>query len=783
MTLTEQMQALARKALGIKSFSAASGYAALGYGLGTGKNNDLPRNDIGTSAAHTLSIAAYRAVDARMRAVGSMPWTVSDVKTGEIIDQSSEPYPTLPFTRALARAQLKLGHSLFSMWEMSMCITGKAYIEPVMNDVGNYTGLDWLNPNAVRIQAINGVIQRFSYSGGESGTVTYTPDELLYEKFPTLLSDYLGLAPLYVAMDRVNIELNTDKFLRSFFENNTQLGLIMTPKQGEMFSEGEVNRFQRQLQAGQSSSRAFKNFLSPLAVDIQTQERPDLSQDVDMIERVETAIYTALGVPRAVAGDIDNVSYQQRDEMYASFFQQTAIPRCRDIEQLVNTMLLPRFDRRRRVIFKFDTSDWDRLSATKQARWEATRTAYQDGVLTVNKYLEEFSKFTGIKVDPYENGDILMLPSSGIAVKPEQLGALQGKPSYITFQSPQTTIQQAGEMAQGAGIDNMPTPPPAETNPAGEAPAIIESGAANTPSPPARASQEDTQSELRTWRKYARKHGAGKALDFETFHLEDWQRSRIRFALADGTEEEAYKALDCVLGGGLYDNAYTSLYTAALPDGTANAAEYAEAHSLGIAAQKAIQATRIDYEDAVEDLLVEAVAGNIDRVRFGNRLRNLTQVAIGKAYLDGLEDGGITDPELTDEDAQWVGEWFAQQRKYIISLSDAIYKDDVVSEDEARGKPAMWYNKSIAPAYHEGLASASKNAAYEWVIGATEEHCRSCLSLNGQVRRMSYWKARILPQSSELVCKGFQCRCNLVPTRKRLSRGRLPAWKSHTHTH
>ncbi|MHA1942365.1 MAG: hypothetical protein ACW97P_11700, partial [Candidatus Hodarchaeales archaeon] len=87
----------------------------------------------------------------------------------------------------------------------------------------------------------------------------------------------------------------------------------------------------------------------------------------------------------------------------------------------------------------------------------------------------------------------------------------------------------------------------------------------------------------------------------------------------------------------------------------------------------------------------------------------------------------------------------------------------------------MWINQySSAKQQSEAMACADEKRV--WRIGRTE-HCRTCLALNGQVRRMSFWLNNVLPRNApneKLICKGFNCQCELLKTNKPLSRGRLP---------
>lgn len=180
---------------------------------------------------------------------------------------------------------------------------------------------------------------------------------------------------------------------------------------------------------------------------------------------------------------------------------------------------------------------------------------------------------------------------------------------------------------------------------------------------------------------------------------------------------------------------------------------------------RAIQATRIDFEDAFADLLDDALKGNITRRQWTGRLRSMIETYGYKAYTDGLRDGGVDAEPDSDESAQIV-QLVRDQSPYISGLADTIFKDEntVISAAIADQKPAMWYNKSINPFYQSGLASADGNSMYEWVYGDTE-HCADCNRLNGQVHRMKdYTRKNVLPQSDNLACKGFNCKCKLVKT-------------------
>lgn len=191
--------------------------------------------------------------------------------------------------------------------------------------------------------------------------------------------------------------------------------------------------------------------------------------------------------------------------------------------------------------------------------------------------------------------------------------------------------------------------------------------------------------------------------------------------------------------------------------------------------QKAIQSTRLDFEFAVETLIESARATTTDKRTFKTRMMQFIRGYGGMAMLDGLRVGGVvTELALLDDDDKAIMEaHFVKQRDYVNNLADVIYGKGI-SDLEAQAKPSMWFNKSIAPLFEAGKASADGNAMVEWVIGATEESCKDCLKLNGQRHRMKTFYAKgWIPGGSNLECGGWQCKCQLIKVFSS-ARGRLP---------
>lgn len=158
-------------------------------------------------------------------------------------------------------------------------------------------------------------------------------------------------------------------------------------------------------------------------------------------------------------------------------------------------------------------------------------------------------------------------------------------------------------------------------------------------------------------------------------------------------------------------------------------------------------------------------------------LRNKLRISGLHAYEDGLREGGVNPTDVSPDDrANAVATWMAAQSPYVDNFVNEL-KASGLSAPQVTIRADMWVNKSLRTIYNAGLADANNNQMYQWQLGATEQHCQTCLALNGQVHKMKdYVKAGLLPGSSALACKGYNCDCHLVPVSGR-STGTLPGAK------
>jgi len=188
---------------------------------------------------------------------------------------------------------------------------------------------------------------------------------------------------------------------------------------------------------------------------------------------------------------------------------------------------------------------------------------------------------------------------------------------------------------------------------------------------------------------------------------------------------------------------------------------------------KAVQATRLQFELAVEDAISDFREDDITKRQFRLRMMQSIRAYCIMAFNDGMKEEGVFGEEPNEQEQAMIERHVIKQRQFVNNLSDVI-EDKGISDNEANGKAQMWWNKSVEPMYDLGKQMSGENPVLEWTLG-NAEHCDDCLRLNGIRKRAQTWYASgIVPKSSKLKCQGFNCRCTFVRVYGSATRGRIP---------
>ena len=143
-----------------------------------------------------------------------------------------------------------------------------------------------------------------------------------------------------------------------------------------------------------------------------------------------------------------------------------------------------------------------------------------------------------------------------------------------------------------------------------------------------------------------------------------------------------------------------------------------------------------------------------------------------------LEKAGILEDEMTIDEVGARNDFILTQYDHLHSFAAAISegKKGQGRLDEFLSRSDLWI-RAFDSAVTQAFAMAAGNKKLRWTLGEAE-HCRSCLKLDGKIKRANYWTERgILPRvqgAGYLECHGYRCQCDLIETEEPLSKGPLP---------
>jgi len=433
----------------------------------------------------------FRGVDLRSKGVAGIPFSIYRGKTE--IDTSADYQNKLGFW-PVPRKTLRL-------LEMAMTMLGRAYLSKLKNKSGKVLGLRYLIPTTVDYKAdeTNG-LTGFTRSVG-AGTKELAADDIIYF-WPEDYTVEIGppeTSPAYAALAAGGVLISFDEFAAAFFSRGavkvTLLTVDGTPNADERkrletwwadIVNGIKNAFSAKvIQAGKVTPVVIGEGLSEL-------------DDSTLAEAKRQEIAIALGIPQSMLfANAANYATAQQDEL--NFLNQTVVPECEFIAEVLNTQLLAPLGYR----IEFHPETMDAFKADEKERASA------------------FASYAGAG-----------LPKSLVA---EMLGLdLPGGWEY-------------------ADLDDKPEAPPAPVLPAaveppqGEAPAPE----AQTPQPALEAPEQQALtvaalSDLARWQRKAGKrlkeHGSAVCL-FESQHIPADVADRVTAGLAEAKTAEDIAAV------------------------------------------------------------------------------------------------------------------------------------------------------------------------------------------------------------------------------------------------
>ena len=202
-------------------------------------------------------------------------------------------------------------------------------------------------------------------------------------------------------------------------------------------------------------------------------------------------------------------------------------------------------------------------------------------------------------------------------------------------------------------------------------------------------------------------------------------------------------------------------------------------------AKKSVDDVISGYSADLNSMVLDVLDGSASKGDGAKAHKSFIKRDARDAYLEGMADGGIEDPEaeITAEEEAAVKAWIGEQLGYVgdfwQAVADAAKLRPAFGPGTAREDLLATYNAAVRDisarqilwesALRElagmGKAAALANMMVTWRLGATEQHCKTCAKLDGKRARLKWFTDNgYIPQQNDsetLDCGGWRCQCVL----------------------
>lgn len=752
----------------------------LGFGNGDGipyagaKINPLQRTKWGASLAYLEVHQIHVCVSLIVNMVAGLKWTIKsyhgkdahgkDAEEGGIIASSDDIFPRHDFAFAMRDFRARESQSLIYAIAYDRTMYGEVYIEKSTDTdhyfFGNKT-LDWLNPLGVSRNVINGRIVDFMY-GWDSEFVRIPPIKMAYMHTRHPHDDNAGYSRVMAAMSKTNIERNIDQFVDDFYANGAMPGLVVQPSGNvATFSPQDQQNMERKLREQfKGLGNQFRSLVLQRQAELTPLESGGYDKQYNVESEVSTQIFEAMGVPQAMAGNTSATPYKDGDETVTRFFFGTILPEATEIQRYINESLMPFFDPSGRTLFEFDTSPFDTVTEQDKLEADVVNSQLTGGYLSLAQAAQ-------IQERPVETWMENRYMYEGLPMTPAQIDAM---------------IEAKIAQAQFASLPQVPMFP-------GQFPSLGETDDFST--------GEFVVSRTAPLRHDKSCHCTDMASDDEFDHTQvDWLdlyegndlfphedviEDRIRRELkqwSNRTKKQFYKTEISP-----FVTHVTPVWIRhAVHDAIAGCEEkyHVKEAFAGILDNPRIKTIR-GYQAGLRSLVTGLWRGELDPGQFTRGMNQLIEVQFRQAFIqEGFGRAGIPESEISQSELNVLNELIATEQSNIGGLMLAVQenaRERGGKLNPLRARVDRWTARFIGVS-ERAFTLAMRDKPLKWVFDPKKEHCRSCLRLNGQVRRANKWaEIGIYPRSPELDCFGLYCGCKWEDAEgEPLSRGRVPSF-------
>ena len=167
------------------------------------------------------------------------------------------------------------------------------------------------------------------------------------------------------------------------------------------------------------------------------------------------------------------------------------------------------------------------------------------------------------------------------------------------------------------------------------------------------------------------------------------------------------------------------------------------------------------YDDDLGTLVQELLRGGkrTSKAEFRRTMKSLIKAYGREGLTVAWVEGGGDVEDIQADEVGAMQAWVTEQQSHVNDFADWLTAKDS-DLDAVPGRVAMWVS-AYGSFLREMHALAMGDPVGEWEYGDTE-HCDTCLELNGQRHRLSWYRKRdYIPQrpGAAMDCGGYRCQC------------------------
>ena len=309
---------------------------------------------------------------------------------------------------------------LARMDEMCMGLWGETYwaLEPGAR--GQPGEIWWLKPSRVRpVPHESGYIQGYAYHSVSGQIIPFTPDEIVWFRYPNPIDEFSALSPLAAARLAADTSEAMMRSNNALFKQGLQIaGLITPPADKVTFSEEQANDLQRQLErrltgADKAHRWAVMRYEAQFKQLQITPKDAEFVSGLNMSFRQTCRVY---GIPSPLLNDLEHATLANAREYERIAWNGTMVPDSAFRAQEIEEQYLTRF-RGGPDHCAFDYTQVSALQESATESWTREAQALDRGAITINEWRK------GKGMPPVSWGDRPYLPVNKAPVGPD--GQLQ----------------------------------------------------------------------------------------------------------------------------------------------------------------------------------------------------------------------------------------------------------------------------------------------------------------------------------------------------------------------